>query len=267
MSVQLQQPVFENPPAGMNPAEWQARCELAAAYQLADLYGMSDMAGTHFSMIVPGVANQYLLNPFDEFYEEITASSLMKVDHEGNVLSGSTGAINVSGFKIHGAVHKARPDLACIIHTHTEAINAIGMREEGLMPLTQKAMTMLGFLAYHDFEGPAIGMQSDEQDRLLKNIGEHGRCIIMRNHGGMTVGATVAEAFVWMQKLESACRFQIAGQSSSSKLVRPPEEVIARSIAVGRRVYSKGGEAECGPLEWPALIRKLERERGASYRS
>lgn len=267
MSIKLEQPKFGGAPVGMSAAEWQARCELAAAYQLADIYGMSDMAGTHFSMIVPGVDNQYLLNPFGRFYEEITASSLMKVDHEGNVISGSTDAINISGFKIHGSVHKARPDLACIIHTHTEAINAIGMREEGLLPLTQKALTMLGFLAYHDFEGPAVGMQSDEQVRLLANIGEHGRCIIMRNHGGMTVGATVAEAFVWMYKLESACRFQIAGQASQSKLVRPSDDIIARSVETGRKVYSRGGIAESGILEWPALIRKLERERGTSYRS
>ena len=267
MSVQLKQPVFDNPPAGMSAAEWQARCELAAAYQLADIYGMSDMAGTHFSMIVPGVENQYLLNPFGMFYEEITASSLMKVDHEGNVISGSTEAINVSVFKIHCAVHKARPDLACIIHTHTEAINAIGMQEDGLLPLTQKALTILGFLSYHDFEGPAIGMKSDEQVRLLANIGEHGRCVIMRNHGGMTAGATVAEAFVWMYKLESACQFQISGQSGRSKLVRPADDIVERSVEVGRRVYSRGGAAECGILEWPALIRKLERERGTAYRT
>jgi len=267
MSVTAIQNKTGQVPQGMSADEWALRCDLAAVYQLSDMYGFSDMAGSHISARVPGPEHHFLLNPFGMFYEEITASSLMKVDHEGNVISGSTEAINISGFKIHGAIHKARPDLACIIHTHTEAINAIGMQEDGLLPLTQKALTMLGFLSYHDFEGPAIGMKSDEQVRLLANIGEHGRCVIMRNHGGMTAGATVAEAFVWMYKLESACRFQISGQSGRSKLVRPADDIIERSVEVGRRVYSRGGAAECGVLEWPALIRKLERERGTSYRT
>jgi ribulose-5-phosphate 4-epimerase/fuculose-1-phosphate aldolase len=267
MAITLEQPKFGGAPPGMHAAEWQARCELAACYQLTDLYGMSDMAGTHISLSVPGRNDEYLLNPFGVFFDEITASSLLRVDHTGKVLSGYSGPLNMAGFKIHGAVHRARPDLACILHTHTEAINAIGMQQEGLLPLNQTALTILGFLAYHDFEGPAVGMQSDEQVRLLENLGEHGRCVIMRNHGGLTVGATAGEAFVWMEKLEKACRFQLAAEAGGKKLVRPSEAIIARSIEVGRRVYSKGGLAEAGALEWPALIRKLERERGASYRT
>ncbi len=255
------------PGVAMSAAEWQTRCELAACYQLTDLYGMSDMAGTHISAHIPGTHGQYLLNPFGVFFDEITATLLIKVDHTGQVLSDYAGPLNMAGFKIHGAVHMARPDLACVMHTHTEAINGVGMQEDGLLPISQKALTIWGFLSYHDYEGPAIGMQSNEQDRLLKNLGEHGRCVIMRNHGALTVGATIAEAFVWMVKLEGACKFQIAGQAGGSRLVRLSDDVVARSVEVGRRVYRPGGEAECGRLEWPALIRKLERERGTSYRT
>ena len=267
MKISAIKPKFGGRQKGMSEAEWQARCELAACYQLTDLYDMSDMAGTHISARVPDAPGQYLLNPFGVFFEEITASSLLKVDRTGKVLSGYTGPLNSAGFKIHGAVHEARHDLACIMHTHTEAINAVSMQVDGLLPNHQKSLTIMGFLAYHDFEGPAVGMQSDEQVRLLQNLGEGIRCVIMRNHGGLTVGESVPEAFVWMTKLESACKFQLAAQAAGARQVRLSADIVARSIEVGRRVYRAGGEAEVGRLEWPALVRKLERERGTSYRA
>jgi ribulose-5-phosphate 4-epimerase/fuculose-1-phosphate aldolase len=267
MAISALQPKFSGTHEGMSEAEWQTRCELAACYQLAALYGMSDMAGTHISAQIPGTEGQYLLNPFELFFEEITASSLLKVDHTGKVLSDHSGPLNLAGFKIHGAVHMARPDLKCIMHTHADAINGVGMQVDGLLPLNQKALTILGFVAYHDFEGPAVGMQSDEQDRLLKVLGDGVRCVIMRNHGGLTVGASISEAFVWMAKLEGACRAQLLAQASGARLIELSQDIIERSMDVGRRVYGAGGMAECGPLEWPALIRQLERERGTSYRT
>ena len=249
----------------MDDVEWHMRCELAACYQLTDLYGMSDMAGSHISVRLPGPEGHFLFNPLGMFFDEITASSLIKVDLEGRVIGGNVEQLNPAGFVIHSAVHMHDETLTCVMHTHTRATNAIAMQAEGLLPLTQKALLMLDVIRYHDFEGAAL--DNEERQRILKDLGPEGRILILRNHGAMTVGRSVAETFCWMYRLEAACRYQVDGLSGGLPLRWLAPETVSHTAAQGRRVLGQGGFAEVGKLEWPALLRKLERERGCSYRT
>lgn len=255
----------------MNADEWQVRCDLAACYQLIDLYGLSDLGSTHISARVPGPVDHFLLNPMGTLFDQITASSLIKVDVDGNLVEGDESQrefLNPVGFVIHSAVHMARPDLICALHTHTRAINGVGAVSEGLLPLTQKALTLFHALAYHDYEGAASN--DDDRVRIVRDLGEHGRAMILRNHGALTVGRTIAEAWVYMYRLEQACRQQvdamacIAGGLTMNKL---SDKVIEATIETGRRALSSGGFMAAGHLEWQSLLRKLERERGISYRT
>ena len=253
-------------PAGMSAQEWQVRCELAACYQLTDLYGMSDMAATHISARVPGPEEHFLLNPFGMLFDEITASSLIKVDVEGNVVSGGTSKqMNFAGFVIHSAIHMAKPELTCVMHAHTRANNGVAMLKEGLLPLSQKALLMYHYIRYHDFEGAALNL--GERERIVADMGDEGRCMILRNHGALTVGTSIGEAFCWMYKLEMACQHQLDGLSAQRELQLLSKEVIEITKEQGRKLFMPGGAAECGKLEWPGLVRKLERERGTLYRT
>jgi len=252
-------------PRGMSPEEWAVRCELAACYQLTDLYKMSDLAGTHISARVPGPEDHFLLNPFGWLFDEITATSLLKVDVEGNVVSGNSEQLNFAGFVIHSAIHMARPDLICVMHTHTRANNGVGMQKEGLLPISQKALLMYDFVRYHEFEGAAFNL--GERERILNDMGEEGRAMLLRNHGALTVGRSIGEAFVWMYKLEMACQHQIDGLAGNRELHWPTKEVIATTIDQGRKLFRPGGHAEAGRIEWQGLLRKLERDRGTSYRT
>jgi ribulose-5-phosphate 4-epimerase/fuculose-1-phosphate aldolase len=245
--------------------EWLARCELAACYQLVDLYGLSDMAGTHISVRLPDDQHHFLINRYGLFFDEITASSLLKVDLDGRVLDGDPEGLNPAGFVIHSAIHMSHPDMACVLHTHTRAGNAIAMQKNGLLPLSQKAMTLLPFLRYHDYEGAALAME--ERERIVRDLGPDGRILVLRNHGVLTVGRTIGEAFVWMHRFETACRYQVDGLAGGQELNWLPDEVVAFTREQGRRILGPGGLFESGKLEWPALLRKLERERGNSYRS
>jgi ribulose-5-phosphate 4-epimerase/fuculose-1-phosphate aldolase len=251
--------------AGFEDEEWRLRCDLAACYHLIDLYGMSDMAGTHISVRLPGDRHEFLLNRFGLFFEEITASSLIKVDAEGRVLDGDGTHLNPAGFVIHSAVHLARPDLACVLHTHTRANNAVAMQKRGLLPLSQKAIMLQGFLRYHDYEGAAVALE--ERDRIGADLGDEGRVLVLRNHGALSVGRSIGEAFMWMFRFETACRYQVDGLAGGQELNWLPDETVEFVTGQGRRILGPGGFAECGKLEWPALLRKLERERGTSYRS
>ena len=197
-------------------------------------------------------------------FEEITASSLLKIDMEGNLVAGK-GEVNTAGFVIHSAIHMYRPELACVLHTHTPANNAVAMLKEGLLPLSQKAMIMMGFIGYHDYEGVADNL--DERARIARDLGPEGRVIVLRNHGALSVGHTIAEAFVWMHRFETACRFQIAGLSCGHALQTVSNAGVLHTIEQGRKLLGSGGAAEPGVPEWPSLIRKLERERGSSYRT
>lgn len=242
-------------PTGMTQEEWAARCDLAAAYRLAALYGWTDLNNTHFSLRVPGTENHFLINPFGMFFDEITASSLIKVDDKGNVLGDSDYPVNPAGFVIHGAVHMSSPDLHCVIHTHSRFGAAVAMQKQGLLPASQKALTVMGWVGYHDFEGPAV--DASEQPRIVSDLGDN-RILILRNHGLLSVGSTVGEAFVWIYRIETACRLQIDALSGGCELQSLSKETQKKSIQMGLKMYAKGGFIEVG-REWPALLRQLER--------
>ncbi|WP_235965227.1 class II aldolase/adducin family protein [Caenimonas soli] len=252
------------PPEGMDPQEWRLRCDLAACFQLTDLYGMSDMASTHISVILPGPHHHFLVNPLGVLFDEMTATSLLKVDMHGKVIEGDPSLLNPAGFIIHSAVHMSKSDVVCVMHSHTRANNAVAMQALGLRPLSQKAAVMLDFLGYHDYEGAAL--DEDERSRLVRDLGD-GRVLILRNHGALTVGRSVGEAFCWMHRLETACKYQIDGQAGGVELRELSQATIAHTRAQGRKMLGSGGFLEVGRVEWPGLIRKLERERGTSYRS
>lgn len=248
--------------AAISPAERQLRIDLAAAYRLAAIYGWTDLNNTHFSARVPGPDHHFLLNPFGMLFDEITASSLLKVDRDGNIIGEGDYPTNPAGFIIHGALHMAVPRAQCIVHTHSRFGTAVAMQKDGLLPASQKALTVTGWLGYHDFEGPAL--DASEQPRIVADLGDRN-ILILRNHGLLTVGETVGEAFVWMYRIETACRQQIDALSGGRELSPLSPATQQHSIATGRKMYGKGGFLEVG-REWPALLRQLERHSGTGYR-
>ena len=243
-------------------AELQVRVDLAACYRLVAHYGWDDMIFTHISARVPGPEDHFLLNPFGMLFEEITASSLVKVDLQGNIVGASDYFINPAGFTVHSSVHSARHDAGCVLHLHTRCGSAVSAQVEGLLPLTQHAMVFHGKVAYHTYEGIALNLE--ERSRLQADLGQK-HAMILRNHGTLTVGATVAEAFMRMYWLERACEMQIAalgggGDAKSRALVMPPSDVCELTANQGELVWG-GGSA----LAWPALLRMLDR-RDKSFR-
>lgn len=236
--------------------EWQMRVDLAAAYRLVDHFGWSDLLGTHLSARVPGEENAFLINPYGLLFEEITASSLVKVDEDGNILSETDYSINPAGFTIHSAVHMARPEVACAIHTHTAAGIGVATQKDGLLPLTQNALIVIAQTAYHGYEGIATDL--DERARIAADLADNN-VLILRNHGLLTVGRSVGEAFVWLYRAERACQLQLAFQQSGAEPNPIPEEVQQTTIARNREAISDQGRRPIGKLEWPALLRKLDR--------
>ena len=247
----------------ISEAEWQARVDLAAAYRLVDMFGWTDLLGTHLSVRVPDAQDQFLINPYGLLFEEITASSLIKVDEEGNVLSPTEYDVNPAGFVIHSAVHMAKPDLACVMHTHTNAGVGVATQKQGILPITQHALTVTAVTSYHDYEGLATDL--DERERLVRDLGDN-RVLVLRNHGLLTVGRTVAEAFVWMYRAERACRMQLAFQQSGAELMPIPEDVQEVTMERNRLANAPGGHRPVGVKGWPALLRKLDRA-DQSYKS
>ena len=248
------------PIASMKPhcseAEWQARIDLAACYRLVDLYGMSDMMANHISSHVPGEPGAFLINAYGMLYEEITASSLIKVNLAGEVIAKPDfGAleygINRAGYVIHSAIHAARPEVACVIHTHAFASMAVSALQCGLLPITQTAMRFLK-IGYHDYQG--VVLDDAEKASLLADLGE-GEALILRNHGALVVGRTVGEAFNWAHRLELACRTQLAAMAAQSALVPVPADVLEATW----NNYQRGTRRPYGLMEWPALLRKLDR--------
>lgn len=237
-------------------AEWQARVDLAACYRLVEHFGMADMMANHITSRVPDEPGAFLINAYGMMYEEVTASSLIKVDHSGAVLSkpdfGDLGyGVNKAGYVIHSAVHEARPEVGCVIHTHSWASMAVSSLECGLLPLTQTAMRFLK-VGYHDYQG--VVLNTDEQESLIADLGQ-GEALILRNHGALTVGRTVGEAFNWMHRLELACRAQIGAMSCNTKLQSVPQPVLEDTW----KQYQPGTRRPYGLMEWPALLRKLDR--------
>ena len=251
-----------SPPADFSPTEWQLRTDLAAAYRLAVVYGWTDLNNSHFSVRIPGPDHHFLLNPFGMLFDEITASSLVKVDQTGTVIGEQTYPTNPAGFIIHGAIHMAAPEAACVLHTHSRFGSAVAMQKQGLLPNSQKALTLLGWLGYHDFEGAAL--DKGERPRIVADLADK-RIVILRNHGLLTVGKTIGEAFVWMYRIETACRMQIDALAGGSELNPLSAATQAKTIQQGLAMYGPGGFIEVG-MEWPALLRQLERVDGCGYR-
>lgn len=241
----------------VSAAEWQMRVDIAACYRLVALFGMNDLVYNHISGRVPGEEGHFLINPYGYAYEEVTASSLVKIDFDGKlVLDSGTGyGINRAGFVIHSAVHRARADVACVIHTHSPAGMAVSALKCGLLPLTQNAM-FFGKIGYHDYEGPAVDL--DEQKRLVRDLGD-GAALVLRNHGLLTAGGTVCEAFVVMHWLEKACQAQLQAMACNTELNYPDE----KTVALTNERYKPGQRRKITELEWPAMLRMLDRRDGA----
>jgi len=235
----------------VSPEEWAARVELAACYRLIAHFRMTDWIYNHISSRVPGSHEHYLINPFGLLYEEVSASNLVKVDVHGRLVEDVPLEVNPAAFVIHGAIHTARPDVGCVLHTHTAAGVAVAAQADGLLPISQHAMRVYGQIGYHDFEG--IALDNAEQQRLVADMGSNN-ILILRNHGLLTAGRTVPEAFELMFYLERACQIQIAATSGPQKLVFPSAEVQSRAIAqfADSPSYIQG-------RDWLALIRLLDR--------
>jgi ribulose-5-phosphate 4-epimerase/fuculose-1-phosphate aldolase len=247
---------FKSLKGKVSAAEWEARVDCACAYRLVRHFGMDDLIYNHISAKIPG-GEEFLLNPFGLMYDEMCASSLIKVDLEGRVLwepefpKGLGYKFNPAGFVIHGAIHAARPDLHCVIHTHSLAGMAVASLKKGLLPMTQTAMRF-DKVAYHDYEGVVLEM--GERERLLKNLGDCD-VMLLRNHGPLAVGRTVAEAFNNMYRLERACRAQLMAQGGGDEIVLPPRDVIEKT----NHMYRPGTRRPYGLLEWPAMRRLADR--------
>lgn len=235
----------------VTPEEWQVRVDLAACYRLIDHYGMSDMTGTHISARVPGEDNAFLINPYGLFFEEITASSLVKIDLDGNVLSDSEYPVNAAGYTIHSAVHAVRHDVNCALHTHTRAGMAISALKCGLLPMSQHAARFIDNIGYHDYEGVATNL--DERERLQRDLGD--KCaLILRNHGLMTCGSTIPHAFRLIAKLEKACQAQIDGMAAGTKVTK-----IAPTVQEHTKQHFAQREVLSAQRDWPGLLRQLDR--------
>jgi ribulose-5-phosphate 4-epimerase/fuculose-1-phosphate aldolase len=235
--------------------EWQLRCDLAAAYRLVAAHGWSDLIFTHLTARLPGPEHHFLINPYGLAFDEITASSLVKIDLEGNKLDDSPFPVNKAGFVIHSAIHAAREDVVCVIHTHTRAGVAVSAQKGGLLPISQQSTIVLGSLGYHDYEG--IAVRPDEQPRLQKNLGRN-KYLMLRNHGLLTVGRSVPDAFLAMYVFETACQIQATAQAGG-ELIMVSQEVQDLNTKVGSSTIDKGEQVDMGAFVWPSLLRKLER--------
>ena len=234
-------------------AEWQLRVDLAATYRLVALHGWDDLVFTHISARVPGPEHHFLINPYGMMFEEITASSLIKVDLQGKIVLETPYPVNPAGFTIHSAIHAAREDAHCVLHVHSLNGVAISAQKKGLLPLSQHAMLLLGSLAYHDYEG--VALNEDEKPRLVRDLGER-KLLMLRNHGLLTVGETCAEAFVAMYFLEAACAIQVRAQAGGGELNEIDPRIVAGARDQSRQVRKGMGP---GALAWPGLLRKLDR--------
>lgn len=232
--------------------EWQVRVDLAAAYRLVANYGWDDLIFTHLSARVPGPEHHFLINAYGMMFDEITASSLVKVNLEGEIVEPSPYFINPAGFTIHSAVHAAREDALCVIHLHTKHGIAVSAQKDGLLPISQQSLFALSSLGYHQYEG--LALNEEEKSRLLAHLGDKTN-MILRNHGLLTVGRTPAEAFLSMYILESACRIQILAQSGGATLLLVPEPIL-EAVASQLDAVTVGQGAQ---LAWPGLLRKLDR--------
>jgi ribulose-5-phosphate 4-epimerase/fuculose-1-phosphate aldolase len=250
----------------MESQEWELRVQLAAAYRIIDVMGWSELIWTHTTVRVPGPEHHFLINPYGFRFDEVRASTLVKVDMDGRIIGNQSQEINPAGFVIHSAIHMTRPDVRCIMHTHTVSGMAVAALQDGLLPISMYALGYYERVAYHDFEGPSLDF--DERQRLAANLADRS-VLILRNHGLLTCGETVAQAFVRMYRLERACQVQLAAQSTGSKLALPPRQICELSaersddflVAEGDKGYSRNPNPE-----FAALVRLLD-QKDPSYRT
>ena len=237
----------------VSPEEWQLRVDLAACYRLVALYGWSDLVFTHISARLPGPEHHFLINPYGLMFDEITASSLVKVDMQCNKLMDSPFPVNPAGFVIHSAVHAARDDVQCVLHTHTRAGVAVSAQQHGVLPISQQSTFVLASLAYHDYEG--VAFRDDEKPRLQADMG-HANFLMLRNHGLLTCGRSIADAFLSMYTFEAACKIQVDALAGGTELTQV-NPAIVQGVAHASKVQT-GGMG--GAFVWPSLLRKLDRE-------
>ncbi len=243
----------------VSDAEWQIRVDLAACYRLIAMYGWDDLVFTHISARVPGPDEHFLINAYGLMFEEMTASSLVKVDLSGTKVLDTPHMINPAGFTIHSAIHQARHDVGCVIHTHTKAGVAVSAQAGGLLPLSQVSLFPVASIAYHDYEG--LALNDAEKPRLVADLGNRSH-MILRNHGLLTAAATIPDAFLSMYLLETACQTQLLAQSAGVTLTMISNEILAGIMAQAQTVTKGLG----GSLAWPGLLRKLDR-RDSSFRN
>lgn len=232
--------------------EWALRVDLAAAYRLVATYRWDDLVFTHISARIPGPEHHFLINPYGMMFEEITASSLVKIDLDAKKVMASPYPVNPAGFTIHSAIHAAREDVACVMHVHETNGVAVSAQKDGLLPLSQQSLFVLASLAYHDYEG--VALNEDEKPRLVADLGDKS-FLILRNHGLLTAGSTIADAFLLMYTLSAACRIQVLAQAGGGELVRIADPILRGIRAQARQVTRGLG----GALAWPGLLRKLDR--------
>jgi ribulose-5-phosphate 4-epimerase/fuculose-1-phosphate aldolase len=248
--------------AGVSEAEWQIRCDLAALYRLVAHHRWTDFIYTHISARLPGPEHHFLINKYGVNFHEMRASDVVKIDLDGNVVEEgdiSSRRVNAAGFTIHSAIHMARPDLMCVVHTHTQAGIAVSAQKDGLLPISQHALKFYGRLAYHGYEGIALDL--DERERLVADLGQH-KAMILRNHGLLVGGTSIPEAFHMIYMLERACAAQVAALSGGQEIVLPPEDVRIHTA----EQFRKQEKDEHYAMVWDAALRLIEEGR-PSYRS
>jgi ribulose-5-phosphate 4-epimerase/fuculose-1-phosphate aldolase len=236
----------------VSPEEWRQRVDLAAAYRLVALYHWDDLIFTHLSARVPGPDHHFLINPYGMFFDEITASSLVKVDLSGRKVMDSPYEINPAGFVIHSAIHAAREDARCVLHVHSLNGIAVSTQKGGVLPISQQSIFVLSSLAYHDYEG--VALRDDEKPRLVRDLGDKS-FLMLRNHGLITVAESVPDAFLLLHFFESACTIQVRAQGMGGELV----PIDPRVLATAKEQASQGTRGLGGKLAWPGLLRRLER--------
>ncbi len=247
--------------AGVSAEEWKVRCDLAALYRLVAHHRMTDLIYTHISARLPGPENHFLINQYGVLFHEMRASDLVKIDYDGNIVGDQNQSrrVNAAGFCIHSAIHMARHDLVCVIHTHTAAGMAVAAQKHGLLPISQHALKFYGHLAYHGYEGIALDL--DERERLVSDLGEH-RAMILQNHGLLVAGRTIPEAFSNIYYLERACQAQVAALAGGTELVTPPEAVRQHTA----EQFDRAGGLEHHDMMWESCLRLVEHDR-PDYRS
>jgi ribulose-5-phosphate 4-epimerase/fuculose-1-phosphate aldolase len=245
----------------VSPEEWQTRVDLAAAYRLVAMFKWDDLVFTHISARVPGSADEFLINPYGLMFDEITASSLIKIDAQGNKLDASPYDVNPAGFTIHSAIHSARHDALCVMHVHSLNGIAVSAQKGGVLPISQQSIFVLSSLSYHDYEG--VALRDDEKPRLVADLGPDNKYLMLRNHGLLTLGNTVADAFLGMYFFETVCTIQVRAMAGGGELIQVDPRIVAGAQSQAR-VATRGVGA--GALTWPGLLRRLDKS-DPGYRS